>query len=83
VGFRKDRLLSTVPRYFQATVAAMFLTSCSMAGELPGVAINSDRTAVEVVGKERPRHDLGELESLNHPAVIQEVRHILLEHIHR
>ena len=48
-------MISTVPSYFQATVAAMFLTSCSVAGELPGVAIDSDRTAVGVLGKERPR----------------------------
>jgi pimeloyl-ACP methyl ester carboxylesterase len=56
----------TVPRYFRAAVAPLILTSLSVAGEPPGVAINFDRAAAGLPCDERPGHDPGGLETRRH-----------------
>jgi len=53
----------TVTRCSRAAGAVLIVTSLSAAGELPGVAINPDRTAALLPRDELPEHDRGRLET--------------------
>jgi pimeloyl-ACP methyl ester carboxylesterase len=53
----------TVPRYFQAAGAVMIMASFSVAGDMPGVAVISDRTTAVLRRGERPANDAGGLDT--------------------
>src|SRR3954452_24326178 len=47
----------TVPRCLRTIAMVMILASLSVAGDTPGVATTSDRTAAGLTCDERPRHE--------------------------
>jgi triacylglycerol esterase/lipase EstA (alpha/beta hydrolase family) len=58
----KEISMTTVTRCFWAAGVVLFLTSLSVAGDSPAVAINSDRTTAQLRRDGPPEHDRDQLE---------------------